>query len=65
MARRKDNPARKAVTTPPVTVQITPEDIASARERFRKHAPRKYWGLVDATPAEPTAPNPPPPKTTP
>lgn len=64
MPRRKPNPAREATPTPPVPVQITPEDIAHAREAWRKHAPRKFWGLVDATPA-PEQPEPPPPKRTP
>lgn len=51
MAPRKPNPARKATPSPPVTRTIAPADIESARARFRKHAPRRYWGLVDATPA--------------
>jgi len=50
MGRRK-NPARKATPTPPVSANVTPADFASARERFRKHAPRRFWGLADAKPA--------------
>jgi len=57
---RRTNPARKATPTPPVSLIITDADIASARERFRKHAPRQFWGLLEApkvtTPATPKKP---------
>ena len=48
MPPRKPNPARRAVTSPPVSLTITPADIERARERFRKHAPRRWWGLLEA-----------------
>ena len=48
MPPRKPNPARKAVTSPPVSLTITPADIESARKAFRKHAPRRAWGLLEA-----------------
>jgi hypothetical protein len=45
---RRPTPAGTATATPPVTLTITPDDIERARERFRKHAPREMWGLLEA-----------------
>ena len=60
MTPRKPNPARKAVTSPPVSLTVTPADIENARARFRKHAPRRAWGLLEAPkvakPARPKKP---------
>ena len=54
---RKPNPARAATPTPPVSLTITPADIDAARKAFRKHAPRRAWGLLEAPKvAKPTKP---------
>ena len=49
---RKPNPARAATPTPPVSLTITPADIERARAAFRKHAPRRAWGLLEAPKVE-------------
>lgn len=53
---RRPNPAREATPTPPVSLTITEADLQDAREAWRKHAPRRYWGLLEAPKAVPPAP---------
>ena len=48
MTPRRKNPARTATPSPPVSLTVTPADIESARKAFRKHAPRRAWGLLEA-----------------
>lgn len=41
------------VASPPPGSGLTPEDVARAREAFRRLAPPAWKGLLDAPPAEP------------
>lgn len=49
---RRLNRARDATPPPPVSLEITEADLLAARERFRKHAPREFWGLLEVRDAE-------------
>lgn len=46
LSNRRTNPAR-TYTGPIEQPTISASDIVRSRERWRKYAPRRYWGLVD------------------
>lgn len=53
MALRRDNPARSSVSAAKIDESITAADLEHAQAAWRKHAPRKYWGLLNAKRQQP------------